>query len=254
ITERRLEEDELRLSESRYRMICDLLGDYAYVFRIKPDNTSVLEWVSAGFTRVTGYTLAEFQEFDGWQLGVYPDELELMFHRLKSLLSGKSITSEFRFVTKDGDIVWVRDSAKPIWDDNEGRVTAIYGVAQVVTDERQVNQPESQHDDLLRYDISDERISLCAVNRDGVFSSVEGHGLDVLGLKQEKLIGRSIYEVYGEHPDLLREFHRAFLGDSFSHNSQIQNKTFSAQYTPIYNPQQEISGVLIVFTYSNLTN
>ena len=59
ITARKEAEKRLRASEERYRIISGLMSDYAYVLRIEPDGSQVLEWVTESMSRVTGYTPEE---------------------------------------------------------------------------------------------------------------------------------------------------------------------------------------------------
>ncbi len=56
ITERKHMEEALRESETRNRIIADLISDYAYIFRVTEEGRLVGEWLTESFTKVFGLT------------------------------------------------------------------------------------------------------------------------------------------------------------------------------------------------------
>src|SRR5262245_26950230 len=59
ITARKRMEEALRDSEQRYRIISELISDYAYATRLEPDGTYTIDWATQTFTRLTGFTVAQ---------------------------------------------------------------------------------------------------------------------------------------------------------------------------------------------------
>src|SRR5262249_560027 len=57
ITEHKRAEGVLQESEQRYRIISEMISDYAYAVRIETDWTYVIEWFTETFTYGTGFTL-----------------------------------------------------------------------------------------------------------------------------------------------------------------------------------------------------
>jgi PAS domain S-box-containing protein len=133
ITERKMAEEALRESETRYQKISEMISDYAYAFRVEADNQLVREWVTESFARITGYTSAETDERGGWPSLIHPEDMPIALARAKRLFAGQPDTSEFRIVHKDGEIRWLRDYGYPVWDDAQGRVVRIYGAVEDVT-------------------------------------------------------------------------------------------------------------------------
>lgn len=143
ITERKRAEEALRLSEERYHTISEMISDYAYAFRVEADGSLVREWLAGGFEQITGFTPEESQARGGWRALIYPSDLPIARRRYETLLSGEADVSEFRIVRKDGRIRWLRDHARPIWDERLGRVVRIYGAAEDIT-ERKLRELELQ--------------------------------------------------------------------------------------------------------------
>ena len=64
-----LTDEELSRSERFHRLISEVASDCAYSCRVEADGTLSLESVTAGFTRVTGYTLDEVKRLGWMELG-----------------------------------------------------------------------------------------------------------------------------------------------------------------------------------------
>src|SRR5579859_3797881 len=103
--ERRDKDRKLKESEERYRIISELISDYAYSIRIERDGRMIVEWVTDTFTRMTGYTFLEIAEREGQQrLNIFhPDDKAAVSTDLARLLEGKDVVNEYRILTKSGD-------------------------------------------------------------------------------------------------------------------------------------------------------
>lgn len=126
----------LQASEERYRILSGLISDYAYVLDVAEDGSLRLEWLSETFPKMFGYKREEVETRSGWQGMVYEPDLPLMREHFRKVTEGKFDVSEFRISTQSGQLRWLRDSAKPVWDDAAGRVVKIYGAAQDTTEQK----------------------------------------------------------------------------------------------------------------------
>jgi len=140
ITERKRTEEVLRKSEERYRYISELISDYAYAFKVEPDGQFKGEWLTESFTRVFGFTREEIEERGGWQTLVHPDDLPIASKHAMKVANGESDICEWRFITRNGEVRWIRDYAVPLWDENQNRVDRIYGAAQDITEYKKADQ------------------------------------------------------------------------------------------------------------------
>ena len=122
--------------EERYRRISELISDFAYACRIGPDGRMVSVWTAGSFTRLTGMQLDSLNPYSALISRIVNDDAYVTLHHTGRLFEGKPDIAEFRIVHKDGDIRWIRDYVRPIWDDAEGRVTLFYGASQDVTERK----------------------------------------------------------------------------------------------------------------------
>jgi PAS domain S-box-containing protein len=128
---------KLKESEERYRTISELTSDYATSIRVERDGTLVVEWIAGAFTRITGFTL-ELNLPDDLDKLVHPDDLSVALDHLQICLSGQTHEAEYRIVSKSGQVCWVHDYGRPVWDEALSRVVRIYGATQDITERKRV--------------------------------------------------------------------------------------------------------------------
>ncbi len=139
---------KLRESEARYRAISELISDYAYSFRVEPDGTYGLEWLTEAFTRIIGFTPDEIDTY-GWERIIHPDDLPIFRQHTRILLSGQPDVSEHRVITKSGEVRWWRDYSRPVLDEVNDRVVRIYGAAQDITEHKQTEEAIRHYADIV---------------------------------------------------------------------------------------------------------
>ncbi|MBO0858820.1 MAG: response regulator [Chloracidobacterium sp.] len=133
---RSVAEAALRRSEERYRAVSELTSDYVYEYSVGMNGQLTLEEVTAAFTRITGYSPEESRDRGGWKSHVFSEDQPVAQRRLQRLLAGEEDVSEYRIVTRDGETRWLRDYGRAVWDEEECRVTRIYGAVEDITDRK----------------------------------------------------------------------------------------------------------------------
>ncbi|HNA89324.1 MAG TPA: PAS domain S-box protein [Anaerolineales bacterium] len=135
ITERKLAEEKLQESEARFRSISEITSDWARLWRLTPEGDLVQEWNAGAFSRITGYTLEELQAFGKqFSVNIHPDDKELMETCWAEAIELGTLTKEYRFITKNGDVRWIRDKFHVEY--TLGRPTQIYVAGQDITDRK----------------------------------------------------------------------------------------------------------------------
>lgn len=150
ITDKVTAEKALQESEERYRLISEMISDYAYAFRVEADGTMWGEWLTESFTKVFGWTIEELDKRGGWTVAVYPPDLSVWMEHARKVRSGQPDVVEGRFATRDGEVRWIRDYGVPIFDAAAGRVTRIVGAAQDITERRKLREALAESEELFR--------------------------------------------------------------------------------------------------------
>ena len=86
---------ELKESEERYKLISELISDFAYSFKVIKGKLES-EWVTDAFEKITGYGFEELKEKGGWQKLIHLDDLPIAHNQLKGILKGESSFIEYR--------------------------------------------------------------------------------------------------------------------------------------------------------------
>ncbi|MBC7220806.1 MEDS domain-containing protein [Candidatus Bipolaricaulota bacterium] len=123
----------LRKSEERFRRLAENAPDLIYRYRLKP--SPGFEYVSPSATRITGYTPEE--HYADPELGlklVHPDDRPV----LEALRAGMGFLGspvQFRWVRKDGQIIWIEQISIPVYDE-KGELVVMEGIARDITERK----------------------------------------------------------------------------------------------------------------------
>ncbi len=135
ITERKRAEEALRENETRYREITELISDAVYSARWTADGTIVAEWGSETFEKIMGHSLAKINPAY-WITLIYSDDKPIMQQRMERLYANQTSIDEYRIVRSDGEIRWIRDHARPVWNDTTNRLERVYGAVHDITQQK----------------------------------------------------------------------------------------------------------------------
>ena len=169
-TEHQKTEAALRESEARQRIINESAFDYAFSFRVNDQDRLILDWLTESFTRITGYaTEALIGKPNPLQQYIHPDDLAQVTQTLQSLSSEQTTEYEFRIVTQDGSIKWLRSRARARVR-SDGQPVRIDGATLDITERRHIEETLQQ---------TEERLSLFLHHLPGVafIKDLEGHYL-----------------------------------------------------------------------------
>ncbi len=132
--------------------------------------------------------------------------------------------------------------------DGNGQVSGLIGVAIDVSERQRAEEAQRESEERLRTVVTNAPVILFVVNRDGVFTLCEGKGLAALGLKPEKVVGRSIFNVFRDRPEIKEKLHRALDSEAFTTTVEIDGVVFEAQCAPLRDGSGQISGLIGVAT------
>jgi PAS domain S-box-containing protein len=149
ITRRKVMELAVRESEERYRIISELISDYAFACRVDKNGDCFVEWVTDSFPRVTGYDPNTVSSFDAY----HPDDVPRAQADIRRVLDGEEVHSEYRMLHKNGNSEWIYMTRLPMRDET-GRVTGFYAVAQNITERKRAEEER------LRFSMEHDRLAL----------------------------------------------------------------------------------------------
>jgi PAS domain S-box-containing protein len=134
ITDRKVAEDELQLSEERYRIVAEQTGQLVYDYNIP---TGRIQW-SGAFASVIGYSAQEFQCFTirEWKELIHPADRERAVKELdRAIRDCSRYQIEYRFRHKDDTYVNVFDNGLFLKDER-GQAVRMLGTMTNVTERK----------------------------------------------------------------------------------------------------------------------
>ncbi len=145
-----------------------------------------------------------------------------------------------RFFRLDGTAIQAEVTAFAVADDREKGIQVIF---RDITEARQ-KEEELRTSEAIRTVAANMPIILFALDRTGVCTLSEGKGLSALGLKPGEVVGRSVFELYREVPQILDAVRRALAGESLSFTMEVTGAALEIWYSPLHDSSGAVTGVI----------
>lgn len=242
INERKKVEEELKISEERFRRLADYAPDLIYRLRVFP--TLSFEYINPRITDLCGYSVQEFLNNPALiYMLVHPDDLHL-FSELPGIDTGFHEPVIMRWICKDQRVLWTEHHIQPIVN-STGQVELVEGIARDITARKKT-------EDTLRE--SEEKFKSLANSITEIFFALDS-GLHYIywnraveqftGLPAEEVLGKTIQQVL---PELVQPkielVYRQALADQKPHisdtNLMFQDQLFSFEVS-VYPTKNSLS-------------
>ena len=158
IGERRRIEEELRKTEERFRALVEHMPGVAYTWRMPSldnpgDRTPRDTYTSPRIEDLLGFTVAEWESDDQfWSSRVHPhDRDRVLAATHRSRINGEPFSEEFRYLAKDGHVVWVLERAALLRRDDAGHPLYFQGVMLDVTARKDAQEKAEVAEERLRH-------------------------------------------------------------------------------------------------------
>jgi PAS domain S-box-containing protein len=200
--------DALRESEAKYRQVFEHVHDVFYRADTNGAFTEIspsVEWWGHDVEQLIGAQVSD----------VYEDPQGRSAFLSLLLEQGRVIDYEVRLKTGDGRLIDASVSSH-LLRDRDGVVVGIEGIARDITERKRAERALRESEERLRSLVTNAPVVLFAIDREGVFTVEEGRGLSRLGLRPGQNVGRSVFDVYRDVPEVIDAVRRALAGESFT--------------------------------------
>jgi PAS domain S-box-containing protein len=149
ITERKNAEERLSKAEANYRTLVEQLPVVVYQDAI--DDVSTALYISPQYERLFGFPPdARLRNPQFWVDHLHPDDRDRVLELSKwTNETGEQLSAEYRFIGRDGRVVWVRDEAE-LLRDADGEPMMWQGVLLDVTARKHAEEALSRRDAVLQ--------------------------------------------------------------------------------------------------------
>ncbi|MEW6006169.1 MAG: PAS domain S-box protein [Stygiobacter sp.] len=182
---------ERKKIEEKYRLISDLVSDYVFSTIIHEDGKLEIDWVAGDFEEITGYTLEDYKAAGGWLAHLHPDSILQDQEDMKKILNNEKVITEVKTIKKDKSIIWVRVFAQPYWDNEQNRVTKIYGAVQNINDRKLSRLALEESENKFSVAFNESPYALSIQDDNNIFIDVNQAFCDLTGYSKEEIIGRT---------------------------------------------------------------
>ena len=133
------------------RRVRSLIADLDGIVWEADARTMLFTFVSSGSAPILGYSPQEWlADPTFWADRIHPDDRERMIAQfVRAATAGWSFDAEYRFMAKDGSVVWLRDVGHVVRD-AEGRPTLLRGLMVDVTKQRLVEDERRSAEERFR--------------------------------------------------------------------------------------------------------
>ena len=109
-----------------------------------------------------------------------------------------------------------------------------------------LGKPLTETEQRLRTIVAKAPVVFFALDLSGVFTLSEGFALQKLGLQPGEAVGRSVFEMYRDHPRILENVRRALRGEEFLSIEELPalRLTFETHWAPLRNADSELTGTI----------
>jgi PAS domain S-box-containing protein len=146
-----------------------------------------------------------------------------------------------------GARVSVRALGKPLFD-NTGAVTHVMVAFIDITSEVTAQTDGRVAQEQLHTALQHAPIILFARDRDGMVTVSEGAGLRAMGFRSGELVGRSVYELYKDNPEVLENGRRAMGGETFTTVTDLGQVVLETWMAPLRDADGTVAGMIGVST------
>lgn len=242
ITEQKLIEAALRESEERYRRLVELSpeaivvhsqGKFVYV-----NPAAQKLWGAASADDLIGRPVLDV---------VHPVSRDIVVRRIREVeeLGSPTELNEQKHLKLNGDVIDVEVTGIPFLFRGQ---PAVQSVIRDITDRRRGREALRQTEARLRTVVGSAALILFALDRNGVYTVLEGEGLKALGWKSGELVGRSVFDVYADNPEVLNNVRRALASETFSTVVDFGDIAFETRYSPLTDDTNNVIGIIGVAT------
>ncbi len=133
IGERRRAEAELRAADERYRTLLAYLPGVVYIWEVDhgdedsvEDPLTQLSYTNPQIEAMLGYTETEWQVSGFWMTRLHPHDRDRVIATVERCQrTGEPYEAEYRYLARDGHVVWVLDRATLLTRDERGPAPAV---------------------------------------------------------------------------------------------------------------------------------
>ena len=249
VTRRRLSEEALKRSETRFRTVADFTYDWE--FWMRPDGS--FEYVSPSCRRVTGRSESEFLQDEGvFQRVLHPEDRQGVMERLRSALAAPGSGQQvFRVLGPGNGVRWVSMAFQPVTD-SEGGFLGLRGSIRDITANREAEEELRAGESRYRMLFEQASEGIILADDQGAILEANPLVLELLGLDRGEILGRRVYEFL--HPgDMEETATGSWMQCGATVRTECRLRARDGSWVPVAASGKAMGGNLVQIMFHDLT-
>ena len=197
-TERSRAEEALGRSEARYRTLVEQIPAITYVQEpVESSNPKAVTYMSPQYETVLGHPAqSEVIDEEHWYKTLHPEDRErVLAEDARTDETGEPFDVEYRSIAENGRVVWVRDQATLVRDE-EGRPLYWLGVQYDITEQKRAEETLRESEERYRAVIEQSAEGLYLLDAETKRVMETNSSLQrMLGYSAEELEGMALYDL-----------------------------------------------------------
>jgi PAS domain S-box-containing protein len=209
VSGRREAEKRIRETEHRYRTLVEQIPAVTYVQEpIESDNPKAITYMSPQYEAMLGYPAdAEIVDEEHWLRTVHPDDRErVLEEERRTDETGEHYKVEYRLIARDGHVVWVRDEAALVRDE-DGVPLYWLGVQYDISEQKRAEDELRRSEERFRATFEQAAVGILQVGLDGGWLRFNDKFCDIVGYERDELGAASVFSLISPE-DYDRDFER----------------------------------------------
>ena len=235
-------EKEIDKARNRSQQYLDIVN----VMMIFVDADGLVNLINPKGCEILGYSSEEILG-KNWFDSFLPEDIREIVKDVAKKVTNGEIESvryfENYILTKDGRkrlIAWNNSEFR----DEQGKIIGTLSSGEDITDQRQTLLTLKESEAKFRSLVTNSEEIVYLIDKDGIFLLSEGKGLSKIGVKPGEVVGKSVFELYKDYPEMLVYMRQALKGETINIENKVGDQYFKSWYTPQINADDEIIGLL----------
>ncbi|MCH8110560.1 MAG: PAS domain S-box protein [Proteobacteria bacterium] len=138
----------------------------------------------------------------------------------------------------------IRDGRWYLSSNHATRDGGFVGIRTDITELKRHEQKLRENEARLRSVIANAPIAIWATDLEGVFTFMDGKGLEGVGMRPNELVGQSALSLFRDNEAIIDNMTRALAGEALSGPIEVAGVPFDAWFTPLRDESGRVTGVL----------